>query len=48
MKVLQDEDKTYRIIEYPDSEGTHKEHWIQLLASQDTTQHSNPRSEGTV
>jgi len=26
MKVLQDEDKTYRIIEYPDSEGTHKEH----------------------
>ena len=37
-----------RIIEYPELEGTHKDHQVQLLASQRTTQNSNTMSESTV
>lgn len=37
-----------RIIEYPESEGIHKENQVQLLASQKTTQNSNIMSESTV
>jgi len=36
------------IKEYPQLEGTHKDHWVQLLAPHSTTQNSNPMSESGV
>ena len=37
-----------RITEYPELEGTRKDHRVQLLAPQRTTQKSNPMPERTV
>lgn len=40
--------KNHRITEYSKSEGTHKDHWGQLLAPHRNTQFSNPMSESNV
>lgn len=37
-----------RIIEYPKSEWTHKDHWLQVLAPHRTIQNSNQMSESVV
>ena len=37
-----------RIIEYPKSEEAHKDHRVQLLAPQKTTQKSDPVSESVA
>ena len=38
----------HRITEQPKLEGTHKDHWVQLLAPHRTTQKSNYLSESSV
>ena len=38
----------FRITRYPELEGTHKNHQIQLLIPHRTTQSSNPMSENSV
>ena len=40
--------KYHKITEYPNLEGTLKDHWVQLQAPHRTTQNSNPVSESTV
>jgi len=37
---------SYTITEYPQLEGNHKDHWVQLLATRRSTQNSNCMSEG--
>ena len=36
------------MIEYPELEGTHRDHWVQLLALHRTTQNSNPMPESGI
>jgi len=38
----------YRIIQYPQLEGTHKDHWVQLWAPHRTTQNPTPMPKSTV
>lgn len=38
----------HRITEYPELEGTQKDHWVKLFASRRTTQNSNPMPESTA
>ena len=38
----------HRIVEYPQLEGTHKDHCVQLQAPHSSTQNPNPTSESAV
>lgn len=40
--------QSHRIVEYPKSEGTHKDHQAQVLAPRRTTQKTDPVSESAV